>query len=56
MLKYDILYTWYFSRIHSTVYINNNHICVHDILSIKNVSKQMKNLICKTYDGLSTNL
>ena len=22
----------------------------------KNVSKQMKNLICKTYDGLSTNL
>ena len=39
-----------------TVYININHICVHDILSIKNVSKQMKNLICKTYDGLSTNL
>ena len=26
------------------------------IVFYENVSKQMKNLICKTYDGLSTNL
>ena len=29
---------------------------IHDMLSIRNVSKHMNNLICKTYDGLSTNL
>ena len=50
------MYTKYHISTFKVTNISENHIWVHDILSIKNVSKQMKNLICKTYDGLSTNL